>query len=215
MSISPWSFSKIKAFEQCPKKFYHLKVAKDYSEPETEAMFYGTAFHEAAEEYVRNNVPLPPQFEYAKGGLDALIAKRGDKLCEYKMGLTASLEPCDFFADDVWFRGIADLVILDEEAETAWVVDYKTGKNARYADKGQLELMALATFKHFPKVKKVHGGLMFVVSNDLITDSYDLVSQGELWRKWLTDFASMESAFDNDTWNANPSGLCRAHTVWY
>ena len=114
MSISPWSFSKIKAFEQCPKKFYHLKVAKDYSEPETEAMFYGTAFHEAAEEYVRNNVPLPPQFEYAKGGLDALIAKRGDKLCEYKMGLTASLEPCDFFADDVWFRGIADLVILDE-----------------------------------------------------------------------------------------------------
>jgi len=213
LSISPWSFSKIKAFEQCPKKFYHLKVAKDYSEPETEAMFYGTAFHEAAEEYVRNNVPLPPQFEYAKGGLDALIAKRGDKLCEYKMGLTASLEPCDFFADDVWFRGIADLVILDEEAETAWVVDYKTGKSARYADKGQLELMALATFKHFPKVKKVRGALMFVVSNDLITDSYDIVSQGELWRKWLTDFASMESAFENDTWNANPSGLCRAHCV--
>jgi CRISPR/Cas system-associated exonuclease Cas4 (RecB family) len=179
LSISPWSFSKIKAFEQCPKKFYHLKVAKDY----------------------------------AKGGLDALIAKRGDKLCEYKMGLTASLEPCDFFADDVWFRGIADLVILDEEAETAWVVDYKTGKNARYADKGQLELMALATFKHFPKVKKVRGGLMFVVSNDLITDSYDLVSQGELWRKWLTDIANMESAFENDTWNANPSGLCRAHCV--
>ena len=50
MSIAPWSFSKIKAFEQCPKKFYHLKIAKDYSEPETEAMYYGTAFHEAAEE---------------------------------------------------------------------------------------------------------------------------------------------------------------------
>lgn len=213
MSISPWSFSKIKSFEQCPKKFYHLKVIKDYSEPETEAMYYGTAFHEAAEEYVRDNVRLPPQFDYAKPALDALIAKRGKKLCEYKMGLTANLEPCDFFADDVWFRGIADLVILDEETETAWVVDYKTGKNARYADKGQLELMALATFKHFPDVKTVRGGLMFVVSNELVKDTYEFNMQGELWRKWLADFTNMESAYDKDVWNANPSGLCRAHCV--
>ena len=45
MSIAPWSFSKIKSFEQCPKKFYHLKVSKDYKEPETSAMLYGTAVH--------------------------------------------------------------------------------------------------------------------------------------------------------------------------
>ena len=57
MSIKPWSFSRIKAFQQCPKKFYHLKIAKDYSEPETEAMSYGTAFHLAAEEYVRDGTP--------------------------------------------------------------------------------------------------------------------------------------------------------------
>ncbi len=213
MSITPWSFSKIKAFEQCPKKFYHLKIAKDYSEPETDAMYYGTAFHEAAEEYVRDNVPLPPQFDYAKGALDALNAKRGKKLCEYKMGLTENLEPCDFFADDVWFRGVADLIILDEEAETAWVIDYKTGRNARYADKGQLELMALATFKHFPDIKFVRGGLMFVVSNELIKDSYALSAQGGLWEKWLGDFSRMESAFENNSWNTNPSGLCRAHCV--
>jgi len=25
MSIKPWSFSRIKAFEQCPKQFYHEK----------------------------------------------------------------------------------------------------------------------------------------------------------------------------------------------
>ena len=49
MGIAPWSFSKIKSFEQCPKKFYHLKVARDYKEPETEAMLYGTAVHLAAD----------------------------------------------------------------------------------------------------------------------------------------------------------------------
>jgi ATP-dependent exoDNAse (exonuclease V) beta subunit len=51
----------------------------------------------------------------------------GDKLCEYKMGLTKNLEPCDFFSQDVWWRGIADLIVLNEEKETAFVVDYKTG----------------------------------------------------------------------------------------
>jgi hypothetical protein len=139
--------------------------------------------------------------------------KRGKKLCEYKMGLTENLEPCDFFAKDVWFRGAADLIILDEKAETAWVIDYKTGRNARYADKGQLELMALATFKHFPAIKFIRGGLMFVVSNELIKDSYALGAQGGLWEKWLGDFSRMESAFDKDVWNTNPSGLCRAHCV--
>ena len=76
MSIKPWSFSRIKAFEQCPKKFYHLKIAKDYTEPQTEAMSYGTAFHLAAEEYVRDGKPIPTQFEFAKDALDALMAKR-------------------------------------------------------------------------------------------------------------------------------------------
>ena len=54
MSTPSWSFSRIKSFEQCPKQFYHLKVVKDYAEPETEAMLYGTSFHTAAEEYVRD-----------------------------------------------------------------------------------------------------------------------------------------------------------------
>ena len=27
-----WSYSSLKTFEQCPKKFYHLKVVKDYQE---------------------------------------------------------------------------------------------------------------------------------------------------------------------------------------
>ena len=170
-SVSPWSFSKIKAFEQCPKQFYHMKIAKDYIEKETEAMLYGTLFHEAAENFVKDDTPIPEKFKYAESALTNLKNKPGKKLCEYKLGLTEDLEPCGFFDENVWFRGIADLIILD--GDTAWVVDYKTGKSARYADKGQLELMALATFKHFPEIKKVKAGLLFVIAKALIKDSYD------------------------------------------
>jgi hypothetical protein len=74
------------------------------------------------------------------------------------MGLTENLEACDFYASDVWFRGIADLVILDDEVAT--VVDYKTGKSSKYADKGQLELMALALMARYPQIKKVRAALL-------------------------------------------------------
>jgi len=54
-----WSYSSITLFDQCPKKYYHLRVVKDIKEPESEAMLYGTAVHTAAEEYVRDGTPIP------------------------------------------------------------------------------------------------------------------------------------------------------------
>jgi len=209
MSIKPWSFSRIKAFEQCPKQFYHEKILKQYPVVETEAMRYGTEFHKAAEDFMQGDAPLDPRFSFALSALESLKSKKGKKLCERKMGLTENLEPCDFFADDVWFRGIADLIILDDDL--AWVIDYKTGKNARYADKGQLELMALTVFKHFPQVKKVRAGLLFVISKDLIKDSYEEQTSPILWNKWLANYNRMETAFNTDVWNPKPSGLCRRH----
>jgi hypothetical protein len=186
-----------------------MKIAKDYTEKETEAMLYGTLFHEAAENFVKDDTPIPEKFKYAESALTNLKNKPGKKLCEYKLGLTEDLEPCGFFDENVWFRGIADLIILD--GDTAWVVDYKTGKSARYADKGQLELMALATFKHFPEIKKVKAGLLFVIAKALIKDSYDSTAAPIMWKKWLADYARMEKALETDTWNARPSGLCRQH----
>ena len=52
MSIAPWSFSKAKAFETCPKQFYHVNILKEYPFEETEAMRYGTEFHKACEDYI-------------------------------------------------------------------------------------------------------------------------------------------------------------------
>ena len=211
MANAAWSYSRIKSFEQCPKKFYHLKVAKDYEEPETSAMGYGTAFHLAAEEFIRDGKPVSEEFNFATEALEVLNAKQGKKLCERKMGLTRELKPCDFFSKDVWWRGIVDLLILD--GDLAWVVDYKTGKSAKYADKGQLELMALATFKHFPTIKTIRAGLLFVVSKDLVKATYRIDEEPVLWDKWFADYARMETAFKVDVWNPRPSGFSNGHCV--
>ena len=145
-----WSYSSLGLFQQCPRKYYHLRVVKDIVEPETTAILYGKEVHLALEEYIRDGKPVPPQFKEFTAIADMLKAIPGDKLCEYKMGLTKDIQACGFFDENVWFRGVADLVIVN--GETARVIDYKTGKSSEYADVKQLELMALAIFKHFPKL---------------------------------------------------------------
>ena len=121
MGKPAWSFSSIKTFDQCPKKYYHTKVTKDYEEDfNTKAILYGNEFHEAAEQYVRGDVEeLDPRFAYAEPTLDKLKDMEGEKLCEYKMGLTENLEPCGFFDKDVWFRGVSDLTIINRETGVA------------------------------------------------------------------------------------------------
>ena len=212
MSITPWSFSKLKAFETCPKQFYHMKILKQYPQVETDAMRYGTDVHLACEEHIRDGKPIPKKYSYVQPMLDALKRKKGEKLCEYELGLTEDLKPCGFKDKDVWFRGIADLIILDKDNKLAWVVDYKTGKSARYADKGQLELMALAVFIHFPEIKEVRGGLLFVVCKQLITETYSFTRQHRQFiDKYTNKFRQMLIASDKNVWNANPSGLCHRH----
>mgnify|MGYP003350775476 CR=1 FL=1 len=96
-----WSHSALKDYEGCPKRYQEVRVLKNFPFKETEATRYGTELHKAAEEYVRDGTPLPGQFEFIKDALDALIAKPGRKLCEYKMALTEKLQPCDWMAKEV------------------------------------------------------------------------------------------------------------------
>ena len=206
-----WSYSSLSLFQQCPKKYYHLRVAKDHKEPETDALLYGTQLHEAAEFYIGKGTPLPPQFEFIKGSLDLLktLGEGGEFLCEYRMGLTRDLEPCDFFSKDVWWRGVADLVIIKDNK--AYMVDYKTGKSSRYADTKQLEILSLALFKHRPEIKLIKAGLLFLVANDFVKVSYEGSQQAEPWVKWLNETKQLEAAYENEVWNPKPNFSCRQY----
>lgn len=206
--IPAWSFSSLKTFSTCPKKFYHIRVAKDIKEPEGEQATYGKIVHEAAERYVRDGTPIDAKFAFIKPSLDSLLKIKGEKFCEFKMALTEKLEPCDFHSPDCWFRGVADLLIVDREKGEARVIDYKLGKS-RYADLGQLELMALAVFKIFPEVKIVKGGLLFLTEDKFIPSVYEAQQQHRYWGNWMPKVTMLEGAYSSDIWNAKPNGLCK------
>lgn len=202
-----WSYSSISLFQQCPRKYYRLRVVKDIVEPPQQHLIYGTEVHQAAEDYVCNDKSLDPRYGFLKPTLDALKALPGEKLCEYEMGLTKDFEPCGFKDENVWFRGIADLLIVD--GERAHLIDYKTSKNSQYADRKQLELLALLVFKHFPQVKSIKAGLVFVVAEDLVKAAYTDDIQENAWAKWLPEIQRLERAMETDVWNAVPNFTCR------
>jgi hypothetical protein len=202
-----WSHSSLKDYEGCPRRYHEVKVLKNYPFTDTQATIYGKELHEAAELYIRDGDPLPAQFSFIQEALDALLKKPGRKLCEHKMGVRADLSPCGFMDKDVWCRGIADLLIIDDDNLTARVVDYKTGNN-KYPDREQLKLMALMVFAHFPHIRRVSGALLFVVKNDIAKASFLVGEAEEYWWDYRERVARIEQAHESGVWNPRPTPLC-------
>lgn len=207
--MTAWSYSSINTFKQCPKKYYHLKVAKDVKDVSSSAMYYGNEVHRAAEHYVKKGTPIPTKFKFIKKTLDSLNNIQGEKHCEIRMALAkedGEYVPTTFFADNVWWRGIADLLIVDDDK--AYLVDYKTGKSAKYADTKQLDLLAGATFTHYPEIKSIKSALAYVVSNEFVQKKHT----SDMRKSYLTVFDDelerLDSAEENEVWNAIDGPLC-------
>jgi len=203
--VIQWSFSSLKDFINCPKQYYHTKVAKDFEKRASEQMLYGTAVHKALEDYVRDGTPLAKNYEIFKPQVDALLDIPGTRYCEHEMALDRDKKPCGFKADDRWVRGVVDLLIVD--GNSAYIVDYKTGSN-KYPDPKQLKLMALMTFVHFPKVELIKAGLLFVMHNTFIDERYKREDVDSLWALFEPDLKRLEIAFENAVWPAKAGGLC-------
>ena len=207
--MTAWSYSSLKTFEQCPKKYYHLKILGDVKDKGSTATIYGEEVHKAAEEFIASNTPIPKKFKFLTPILSAISALPGEKLCEVKLGVAKDgLEytPTDFYAEDVWWRGIADLVIL--QGDTALSIDYKTGKNTRYADTKQLDAVAAALFTHYPQLTKIKSALAFVVSNDFIHKKHIVTMRDSYFATFQPQLDSLADAEESDVWNPKSGPLC-------
>jgi hypothetical protein len=76
--MTAWSYSSIKTFDQCPKKYFHLKVIKDVKDDPGEAAIYGTDAHEAAEHYIKNHSIHKRNCKTETGTIRALIRLWGN-----------------------------------------------------------------------------------------------------------------------------------------
>lgn len=210
MSKIKWSHSSLKQFETCQRQYHEIKVLKKWPFEQGEQALYGEQLHLAAELYVKDGTPIPPQFAFIKPTVDALLAKKGDKYPEHEMALDEQLNVVAWDSPDVWVRGIADLLIIDEEEGVAWCIDYKTGSD-RYPDKNQLDLMSLMVFKHFPAITEVRGALLFVVKNSMTKHKVTREQEEALWWKYRERVASIAGCMDTGVWRPKQSGLCKKY----
>jgi len=207
--VTAWSYSSIKTFDQCPKKYFHLKVVKDVKDVPGEAALYGTAVHEAAEHFIKDGTPIPEKFAFMRPIVEKLDSIEGDKHCELRLGVSKTdtgYAPTTFFGKDVWWRGIVDLVVID--GAKAYMVDYKTGKNARYADPKQLDLMAGALFVHYPELETIKSALLYVVSNELIPKTHTRDKMDMYLSVFEDELERLEGAELSGVWNPKSGPLC-------
>lgn len=206
MKKFPVSFSRLSTFEQCEAKFDFLYVAKTVIDPGNEYTVYGTTVHEALENYCNGKISvLPADLSKFQPMLDKMLARSGDKYFEYQMALNPFKEPCDWFAPDVWLRGIADVLIVD--GENAWCLDWKTGKPKE--NPTQLQLFAALIFLHFPEVQTVKTSFVWLHHDDTTNATYKRPMLPHLWTALDPRFDKLEMTVQAGVFVAKPSGLCK------
>jgi len=205
MSSVKWSYSSLKDYVNCPKQYYEVKIVRNFTKKTTPQMLYGNEVHRALENYTKHRTPLPKNYARYQPPLDALLAIDGEVFPEYKMALDVNKQPCEFSSKEYWVRGIVDFLSVDEDH--AYIVDYKTGSN-KYPDPKQLTLMALMTFAHFPEVNTIKAGLLFVAHNSFLPELYRRDQIDDMWKTFDGDLQRLNLSTVNDTWQANPTGLC-------
>ena len=206
MAQYTWSYSALKEYENCPKKYYEIRVAQNYKVIPSEQMIYGTEVHKALEDYVKDGKELALNYLRFKPAADALIDIPGEKYPEYEMALFRDKTPCDFADSNRWVRGIVDLLIVD--GDYAFIVDYKTG-SSKYPDPKQLRLMSLMAFAHFPNVNKIKAGLLFVMHGSFVTEEYTREDLDKSWAKFNGPLGRLDNSYDNNVWPPNPTPLCK------
>ena len=201
-----WSYSSLKDFIGCPKRYQEVKVLKNYEFQPTAATTYGNKVHAALENYVKSGIEIPANYQRFKVYADALLELPGEKFTEHHMALTLDRQPCGFYDKNRWVRGIADLLIIN--GEDAAVIDYKTGSE-KYPDPDQLKLMAILTFAHFPEVMSVNAGLFFIAKDVVIDEQYKREDIDTLWTHFTPHLERLSYSYENDDWPTNPTALCR------
>ena len=208
-AMPPWTYSQLDSFENCPKKFYHLKVIRDVVEPPTVHTDWGTKVHTALENYIKDGECLPEGMTQWDNLAKKLAALPGEKHTEIKFAIDKGFQPCDW--KQSWSRGIADLLVVHKDK--AVVIDYKTGKRKPTE---QLDLYANYVFHHYPQVNVVTTGFVWLkdrrIDWNFGRDGGKPFSRGEVpfvWNSFLPRIRKLESAYERDKWPAKTSGLCK------
>lgn len=201
-----WSFTKKTNYDICPKRYYHLEVAKDYAEDKTgEQLTYGKAVHEALDKACSKGEPLPKTLGFLQHWVDLVREWPGEIKTELQYAVTRDFKPTEWFAPNVWFRGICDLLMTSKDkVAVAW--DWKTGKVKHNSQ--QLMIMSTCIMVHNPEIEKVKTRFVWLQDNCTTPEEFDRKNLSKEWSGLIPEINAMEQAHKTLTFPPKPGGMC-------
>lgn len=203
------SYSALKQYENCPKRYYLQRITKAVKDVGGEASLHGERVHKNFEERIRDKTPLPDalaEHEPTVAALEAMAEARGATLeAEVEMTINARYQPTGWWADDAWLRAKLDVLMCAGDA--AMILDWKTGK--RRPDFTQMDLFALMIFLTRSEVQRVVTSFYWLPERASDKHVYTRDEEGALIVKLTTMVGRVEKSLREERWPAKPSGLCR------
>ena len=200
-----WSYSKLKNFESCPKRYYNVDVAKVVKEEESEQLQYGNALHKALAEAISGKAPLPKPYASFQSWVDKVTRTEGKILVENQLAITQELGATEWFAKDAWYRGIADVIKI--VGPVAVVIDWKTGKILE--DGVQLALMAQCVFAHHSSIEKIRTEFVWLKEDATTRADFTRSDMHNVWAGLLPRVKHLEDAHGGANFPPKPGHLCR------
>jgi hypothetical protein len=211
-------------FLNCPKQYYHKRVAKDVQDSQGEAALWGDQVHKFFEASIlqfNGEQPAADEiwatlhlqgmdpdesFKVYMPYLESVLGLPRDVILpERQYAIGKDLKPCDWFDKEVWCRGIIDVLIL--KGDKAYALDWKTGK--RKEGSKQLRLFALMVFLHHPEIQSVKTGFVWLKEGLSDYETFHRREEADLWQSFVGDLAKYNAAFKADVWTPRKSGLCK------
>ena len=212
----PWSYSALSDFRNCPKQFFHKRVARDLPpEVKSDNQEWGIYVHEKFQKrqaHIDYALPLDLKAheEYHQGLTKYARGENRRLWVESKITFDKRVQVLQdgWFHPDVWYRGVIDWRALDREGEghNARLVDYKTGK--KKPDYTELGIFAIHTFMEFPWIELIDARYYWCGDFSETRKVWSRADIPALWAMVVPDLKQYAQAFKTDTWQPRTSGLC-------
>lgn len=203
-----WSWSSYTKYETCPRQYYETRVVNNYvDEPGVEAI-WGVEVHKAAENLLLHDTPLPDRMKVYADPIykvkDFVNRFAEEYSAELELGVKKDLSPSAFDDPDCYARCIIDVVAV--RGGVGLNLDYKTGK---VKDSKQLQMSSAIMFANFPTVETIHAGFVWLAHDITTRKTYH--RKDDNWAAFQPTLNNMKWSYDNNSWPARPSGLCKGY----